>query len=66
LIYSAASRDRIRRHLGNAFLIKKYGAAAVEDACATALDIACMNIASCAVIWSGAHTRKCFLRQIDL
>ncbi len=21
---------------------------------------ACMNIASCAVIWSVAHTRKCF------
>jgi hypothetical protein len=57
---SAASRDQHPPHPGMHSLIKKYGAAAVEDACATALDIGVRNIASCAVIWSAARTRKCF------
>jgi transposase len=39
LIYQRQGATSIRRILGMHSLIKKYGAAAVEDACATALDI---------------------------
>jgi hypothetical protein len=54
------SETGIRRVLGMHSLIKKYGAAAVEDACATALDIGVQEYASCAVTWSAVRTRKCF------
>jgi hypothetical protein len=39
LIYQRQAETGIRRILGVLSLIKKYGAAAVEDACATALDV---------------------------
>src|ERR1700724_679959 len=39
LIYHRQGETGIRRILGMHSLIKKYGAAAVEDACAAALDI---------------------------
>src|SRR5256884_5878567 len=39
LIYQQQAQTGIRRILGVFSLIKKYGAAAVEDACAAALDI---------------------------
>src|SRR6266566_2875656 len=39
LIYQRQAETGNRRILGVLFLIKKYGAAAVEDACADALDM---------------------------
>jgi hypothetical protein len=38
-LYDRQGETSIRRILGVFSLIKKYGTAAVEDACATALDI---------------------------
>lgn len=55
-IYDRQGETGIRRILGVLSLIKKYGATAVEDACAS---WASANTASCVVIWSVDRTRRC-------
>ncbi len=55
----------IRRILGVLSLAKKYGTAAVEDACAAALEIGVPSIASCAVIWSAAPADSAASRSPD-
>ena len=65
LIYQRQAETGIRRILGVLSLIKKYGAAAVEDACATALDI---GVAEHRFVRRYLERRphpQMFLRQID-
>jgi hypothetical protein len=45
----------VRRILGVLSLAKKYGAAAVDEACAAALEMECRNIASFAAIWNAVR-----------
>jgi transposase len=65
LIYQRQAQTGIRRILGVLSLIKKYGAAAVEDACAVALDI---GVAEHRFVRRYLERRphpQMFLRQID-
>jgi hypothetical protein len=65
LIYQRQAETGIRRILGVLSLIKKYGAGAVEDACATALDI---GVAEHRFVRRYLERRphpQMFLRQID-
>ncbi len=56
-IYQRQGKAGIRRVLGVLSLARKYGTAAVEDACAAALwRSVCQSIASCVVISSAAHS----------
>ena len=49
----------VRRILGVLSLAKKFGVAAVDDACAAALDLGVESIALCAAIWSAAPSSRC-------
>src|SRR3989442_5552373 len=65
LIYQRQAETRIRRNLGMHSLIKKYGAAAVEDACATALDIGVDEYRLVRRYLERRPHPQMFLRQID-
>jgi transposase len=65
LIYQRQAETGIRRILGVFSLVKKYGAGAVEDACATALDIGVQEYRFVRrYLERRPHPQK-FLRQID-
>jgi len=61
----SAGRDRHPPHPGNAILMKKYGAAAVEDACATALPIGVHQYRFVRRYLERRPHPQMFLRQID-
>ena len=65
LIYQQQSQTGIRRILGMHSLIKKYGAAAVEDACATAFDIGVHEYRFVRRYLERRPHPQMFLRQID-
>jgi hypothetical protein len=65
LIYQRQAETGIRRILGMHSLIKKYGAAAVEDACATALDIGVYEYRFVRRYLERRPHPQMFLRQID-
>jgi len=65
LIYHQQGDTGIRRILGVLSLIKKYGAAAVEDACATALDIGVQEYRFVRRYLERRPHPQMFLRQID-
>src|ERR1700751_832379 len=65
LIYQQQAETGIRRILGMHSLIKKYGAAAVEDACATALDIGVQEYRFVRRYLERRPHPQMFLRQID-
>jgi hypothetical protein len=65
LIYQQQSQTGIRRILGMLSLIKKYGAAAVEDGCATALDIGVHEYRFVRRYLERRPHPQMFLRQID-
>jgi transposase len=65
LIYQRQAETGIRRILGIHSLIKKYGAAAVEDACATALDICVYEYRFVRRYLERRPHPQMFLRQID-
>ena len=65
LIYQQQGATGIRRILGMHSLIKKYGAAAVEDACATALDIGVYEYRFVRRYLERRPHPQMFLRQID-
>jgi len=65
LIYQRQAETGIRRILGVLSLIKKYGAAAVEDACATALDIGVHEYRFVRRYLERRPHPQMFLRQID-
>jgi transposase len=65
LIYQRQGEAGIRRILGVLSLMKKYGAAAVEDACATALDIAVPEYRFVRRYLERRPHPQMFLRQID-
>src|SRR6266550_6623772 len=65
LIYQRQTETGIRRILGVLSLIKKYGAAAVEDACATALDIGVYEYRFVRRYLERRPHPQMFLRQID-
>jgi len=65
LIYEQQGATGIRRILGMHSLIKKYGAAAVEDACATALDIGVQEYRFVRRYLERRPHPQMFLRQID-
>jgi hypothetical protein len=55
LIYSQQGEVGVRRILGVLSLAKKYGTAAVDEACAAALEMGCTNIVSCVATLSVAR-----------
>ena len=64
LIYHRQQEPGLRRILGVLSLVKKYGAAAVEDACAMAVDI---SVREYRFVRRYLERRpRMFLRQIDL
>jgi transposase len=65
LIYQQQGETGIRRILGMLSLMKKYGAAAVEDACATALDIGVHEYRFVRRYLERRPHPQMFLRQID-
>ena len=65
LIYQQQAQTGIRRILGVLSLVKKYGAAAVEDACATALDIGVYEYRFVRRYLERRPHPQMFLRQID-
>jgi transposase len=65
LIYQQQAERGIRRILGMLSLIKKYGAAAVEDACVTALDIGVQEYRFVRRYLERRPHPQMFLRQID-
>ena len=65
LIYQQQGETGIRRILGVLSLIKKYGAAAVEDACAVALDIGVHQYRFVRRYLERRPHPQMFLRQID-
>jgi hypothetical protein len=65
LIYQQQAETGIRRILGVLSLIKKYGAAAVEDACATAVDIGVHEYRFVRRYLERRPHPHLFLRQID-
>ena len=65
LIYQRQGETGIRRILGVLSLMKKYGAAAVEDACATALDIGVQEYCFVRRYLERRPHPQMFLRQID-
>jgi len=65
LIYHRQAETGIRRILGVLSLMKKYGAAAVEDACATALDIGVPEYRFVRRYLERRPHPHMFLRQID-
>jgi hypothetical protein len=65
LIYQQQAQTGIRRILGVLSLVKKYGAAAVEDACATALDIGIYEYRFVRRYLERRPHPQMFLRQID-
>jgi hypothetical protein len=65
LMYQQQGQTSIRRILGMHSLIKKYGVAAVEDACATALDIAVYEYRFVRRYLERRPHPQMFLRQID-
>ena len=65
LIYQQQAETGIRRILGVLSLMKKYGAAAVEDACATALDIGVQEYRFVRRYLERRPHPQMFLRQID-
>jgi transposase len=65
LIYQRQAQTGIRRILGVLSLVKKYGAAAVEDACATALDIGVYEYRFVRRYLERRPHPQMFLRQID-
>ena len=65
LIYQQQGQAGIRRILGMHSLIKKYGAAAVEDGCAAALDIGVHEYRFVRRYLERRPHPQMFLRQID-
>jgi IrrE N-terminal-like domain len=65
LIYQQQGEMGIRRILGVLSLMKKYGAAAVEDACATAIDIGVHEYRFVRRYLERRPHPQMFLRQID-
>ncbi len=65
LIYQRQAETGIRRILGVLSLIKKYGAAAVEEACATALDVGVHEYRFVRRYLERRPHPQMFLRQID-
>ena len=65
LMYQQQGQTSIRRILGMHSLIKKYGVAAVEDACATALDIGVYEYRFVRRYLERRPHPQMFLRQID-
>src|ERR1700758_2243573 len=65
LIYQRQGEMGIRRILGVLSLMKKYGAAAVEDACATAIDIGVHEYRFVRRYLERRPHPQMFLRQID-
>jgi transposase len=65
LIYQRQAETGIRRILGMLSLIKKYGAAAVEEACATALDVGVHEYRFVRRYLERRPHPQMFLRQID-
>ena len=65
LIYQQQGETGIRRILGVLSLMKKYGAAAVEDACATAIDIGVHEYRFVRRYLERRPHPQMFLRQID-
>jgi hypothetical protein len=65
LIYQQQGATSVRRILGMRSLIKKYGAGAVEDACATALDIGVQEYRFVRRYLERHPHPQMFLRQID-
>src|SRR5262249_28056774 len=65
LIYQQQGEIGIRRILGVLSLMKKYGAAAVEDACATAIDIGVHEYRFVRRYLERRPHPQMFLRQID-
>ena len=65
LIYQRQGETGIRRILGVLSLLKKYGATAVEDACATALDIGVHEYRFVRRYLERRPHPQMFLRQID-
>ena len=65
LLYDRQREAGIRRILGVLSLMKKYGAAAVEDACATALDIGVHEYRFVRRYLERRPHPQMFLRQID-
>jgi hypothetical protein len=66
LIYQRQAETGIRRILGMYSLIRKYGAAAVEDACATALDIGVYEYRFVRRYLERRPRPQMFLRQIEV
>jgi hypothetical protein len=65
LLYDRQAETAIRRILGVLSLMKKYGTAAVEDACATALDIGVYEYRFVRRYLERRPHPQMFLRQID-
>jgi hypothetical protein len=65
LLYDRQGETGIRRILGVLSLMKKYGTAAVEDACAAALDIAVYEYRFVRRYLERRPHQQMFLRQID-
>jgi len=65
LIYQRQGETGIRRILGVLSLMKKYGTAAVEDACAAALDIGICEYRFVRRYLERRPHPQMFLRQID-
>ena len=65
LIYQRQAETGIRRILGVLSLMKKYGAAAVEEACATALDVGVPEYRFVRRYLERRPHPHMFLRQID-
>jgi hypothetical protein len=65
LIYQQNGSTGIRRILGVFSLMKKYGTAAVEDACATAIDIGIHEYRFVRRYLERRPHPQMFLRQID-
>lgn len=65
LLYDRQGETAIRRILGVLSLMKKYGTAAVEDACATALDIGVYEYRFVRRYLERRPHPQMFLRQID-
>ena len=65
LLYDRHGETSIRRILGVLSLIKKYGTTAVEDACATALDVGVYEYRFVRRYLERRPHPQMFLRQID-
>jgi hypothetical protein len=65
MLYQRQGEISIRRILGVLSLLKKYGAAAVEDACATALDVGMPEYRFVRRYLERRPHPHMFLRQID-